>query len=123
MNFNTTKCKVLSVTHRRPPLLDILPGIQFMYEINGHILDYCTSEKDLGIHLNPKLNWNEHCTYLVAKANRKFGLLRRTCHFVKNIRRKRALYLILVRSIFEHCPIVWRPNARVVVDRIENVQK
>ena len=48
MKFNIGKCKVLSVTHLRQPLLDILPEVQFMYEINGHILDYCNSEKDLG---------------------------------------------------------------------------
>ena len=64
------------VSYAPPPptirVLDILPEIEFMYEIDGHILDYCTSEKDLGIHVNPKLNWNEHCTYIVAKANQKF---------------------------------------------------
>ena len=123
MKFNTDKCKVLSVTHLRQPLLGILPEIQFMYEMNGDILDYCTSEKDLGININSKLNWNDHCTYLVSKANQKFGLLRRTCHFVKNTRRKRALYLVLIRSIFEHCPVVWRPNSKLAIDKLENVQK
>ena len=91
--------------------------------MDGNILDYCTSEKDLGININSKLNWNEHTNFLVAKANQKFGLLRRTCYFVKNVRRRRALYLVLIRSIFEHCPIVWRPGSTVAVDKLENVQK
>ena len=73
MKFNIAKCKVLSVTHLRPPLLGILPEIQFMYQIGSHMLDYCTSEKDLGINVNTKLNWNDHCEYLVAKANKNLA--------------------------------------------------
>ena len=36
---------------------------------------------------------------------------------------KRALYLTLVRSIFEHCPIVWRPSSNSVIDKLETIQK
>ena len=39
MKFHTGKCKVLSVTHSPPPLLGILPCIQFMYSLAGSILD------------------------------------------------------------------------------------
>ena len=123
MRFHPAKCKVLSVTHLRPPFLGILPEIEFMYSIGSELLDYCTSEKDLGLTVNTKLNWNDHCDYLIAKANQKFGLLRRTCHFVKNTNRRRVLYLTLVRSIFEHCPIIWRPSSRVAVEKLESVQK
>ena len=87
------------------------------------VINYCMSERDLGININTKLNWNEHCDYLVAKANQKFGLLRRTCHFVRNTNRRRVLYITLVRSIFEHCPIVWRPSSKSKLQSLENVQK
>ena len=36
---------------------------------------------------------------------------------------KRALYLSLVRSIFEHCPIIWRPSAATTIDKLESIQK
>ena len=123
MKFHPAKCKVLMVSHSPPPLENILPEIQFYYSMNGNMLEYCNSEKDLGIHINGRLNFSYHCEMLYSKANQKFGLLKRTCHFVNNPRMKRALYLTLVRSIFEHCPIVWRPSSNTAVDRLEGIQK
>ena len=123
MKFHPAKCNVLSVSHLRQPLLGILPEIEFMYCLGNEMIDYCTEEKDLGVKINCKLNWNDHCNYLVSKANQKFGLLKRTCHFVKNTNRRRVLYLTLVRSIFEHCPIVWHPSSKFALKSLEDVQK
>ena len=123
MKFHPAKCKVLSVSHLRPSLIGILPEVEFMYYLGNVMIDYCTDVKDLGVNINCKFNWNEHCKFLVAKANKKFGLLRRTCYFVKNTNRRRVLYLSLVRSIFEHCPIVWRPSSKSALQSVEDVQK
>ena len=60
---------------------------------------------------------------LYSKANQRFGLLKRTCHFVNNMYVKRALYLTMVRSLFEHCPVVWRPSSSTAIEKIENLQK
>ena len=48
---------------------------------------------------------------LLTKANQKFGILKRTCHFVTCKNSRRVLYLALVRSKFEHCSPVWQPVA------------
>ena len=50
------------------------------------------------------------------------GLVKRTCHFVKNPSQKRALYLSLVSSQFNHCSSVWRPTSIVLLNKIERVQ-
>ena len=60
---------------------------------------------------------------LYSKANQRFGLLKRTCHFVKNLNMKRVLYLTMVRSLFEHCPVVWKPASYTAINRIESLQK
>ena len=86
-------------------------------------LHYTESEKDLGIVLNSTLNFNEQAESLYAKANQKFGMLKRNCHFVKDINKRRALFLTLVRSIFEHCPVVWRPSSSTVISKLESLQK
>ena len=44
------------------------------------------------------------------KATRQLGLLTRTYHFIKNQSQKRALYITLVRSLFEHYGEIWAPN-------------
>ena len=74
MNFHPQKCKVVSVAHRLPPLLGILPNIQFIYNLGENSLDYADSEKDLGVDINSKLNFNEQCERIFSKANQQFGL-------------------------------------------------
>ena len=49
MNFHPQKCKVLSISHRPPPLLGILPNIQYFYTLGESALEYVESEKDLGV--------------------------------------------------------------------------
>jgi hypothetical protein len=73
--------------------------------------------------MNSSLNFNEQAESLYAKANQKFGMLKRNCHFVKDVNKWRALYFTLVRSIFEHCPIVWRPSSSTVIAKLESLQK
>ena len=123
MKFHSSKCKVLMVSNTRPPLIDILPQIQYYYSLGNDILEYCDAEKDLGIIMNGNLNFTDHVNMLYAKANQKFGLLRRTCHFIDNFRIRRALYLTMIRSIFEHCPIVWRPSSNTAINKLESIQK
>ena len=47
----------------------------------------------------------------------------RTCHFTSNKRQKRAFYLTIVRSIFEHDSIIWSPQASTYLNKFENIQK
>ena len=123
MKFHPSKCKVLMVSRFNPPLIDILPCIQFFYHLGNSLLNYTESEKDLGIFMNRTLNFTEHTNYLYSRANQRFGLLKRTCHFVKSADKRRILYLTMVRSLFEHCPVVWRPSAHSCINRLESIQK
>ena len=123
MKFHPSKCKVLMVSKLSPPLIDVLPCVQFMYTMGDTLLDYVPSEKDLGITVNRTLNFTEHANSLYSKANQRFGLLKRTCHFIDNTAKRRVLYLTMVRSIFEHCPVVWRPSSNTTINKLESIQK
>ena len=123
MRFHPNKCKVLSVSQSRATLLDQLPFTKFYYSLNNIFLDYTDCEKDLGVFINSRMNWSEHCNKIYSKANGKLGLVKNTCHFTKNLNHKRQLYLSLVRSQFEHCSVIWRPMCRSNIDRIESIQK
>ncbi len=123
MKFHPSKCKVISICSKKPPLIDILPCVQFFYSMGDSLIDYVDSEKDLGIFINSTLNFTEHADHLYNKANQKFGMLKRTCHFVNDPKKRRALYLTLVRSLFEHCPSVWRPSSNTIVEKLESLQK
>ena len=122
MKFHPLKCKVLSVTSCHSLHNYILPTSRFAYCLNGECLDYIETEKDLGVHINNKLSWNQHIFYLCSKANRMLGLVKRTCRFVKEHNQKRVLYLSLVSSQFNHCSSVWTPASVTLSNKIERVQ-
>ena len=122
MKFHPSKCKALSVT-KQNNILHNLPFTLFQYRMNSVYIDYVSSQVDLGVTVNTKLNWNEHCDKLTDKANSQLGLLMRTCHFTMNKRQKRTFYLTIVRSIFEHCSIIWRPKSYNQISKFEAVQK
>ena len=122
MMFHPSKCKVLSVTNQHNILYN-LPCTIFNYKLNSSFIDYVGSQIDLGVTINTKLNWNEHCNKLVNKANSQLGLLMRTCHFTMDKRQKKTFYLTIVRSIFEHCSIVWRPKSCNQISKFDAIQK
>lgn len=117
MKFHPAKCKVLSVSLKR---FDRDP---FSYKLSGVSLQHVNSEKDLGVHMTNNLCWSKHCSYLLSKASRNLGLLRRTCNFVKNTRQRRSLYIAMVRSQFEHCSSLWSSCSSTVLDKFESLQK
>ena len=59
---------------------------------------------------------------MILKANRQLGLIKRACHFIKDVSQKRALYIALVRSIFEHCGEIWGPNTVTAKNKFEPIQ-
>ena len=123
MNFHPQKCKVVSIAHRTSSLLGILPNIQYFYTLGESPLEYADTEKDLGVDINSKLNFDDQCNRLLSKAKQQFGITKRTCFFVNDLRRRRALYLSLIRSQFEHCSPVWRPIGNTMLNKLENFQK
>ena len=104
-------------------MLSSLPFYNFPYCLNGILLDHCESEKDLGLHIHERLSWTKQFNEVLAKATQQFNLLRRTCYFVKNQKHKRALYLTLIRSLFEHGNCIWSPSSSSVISKFESIQK
>ena len=125
MKFHPDKCKVLSVTAKSPEtsLLSVLPFFRFIYSLGGELLDYVESEKDLGVIVTSNFDWTEQCAKVLSKANQKLGMSKRNCHFVIDENRRRVLYLTLVRSLFEHCSVIWRPVTKTLINKFESLQK
>ena len=121
MHFHPDKCKVVPITNKS--MVYHLPFYEHWYTTNGKILDYERSEKDLGVVISSKLSWKSHCEALVQKANNQLGLVRRTCYFIKDTKQRRALYMSLVRSIFEHCCQVWAPQNNKSLNAFDLLQK
>ena len=91
--------------------------------MNGTELSYVENELDLGVIVTTKLNWEENILALCTKASSRLGLMKRTLHFIKDSKQKRAFYLALVRSIFEHCSVIWKPSTVQLTHKIESIQR
>ena len=126
MKFHPDKYKVVSIkasSNSDDNLLYILPFTNFSHNIGHTVINYETSEKDLGVMINNEFTCHENQQLILTKASQIFGLTKRTCHFVTNPNRKRTLYLTLVRSMFEHCIPIWRPVESINIDKFERLQK
>ena len=85
-------CKVVSVA--KNSFEPILPFQLFIYELGGTLLDYASSEKDLGVIVNTTLTFDDQCNDRYSTMNQKLGLLRRVCYLLK-IRNKNEHYFWL----------------------------
>ena len=77
LDFNESKCKVLSITRRKSPLT-------YAYQMNSNEITRVHKEKDLGVLINDNLSWNNHVYAIVAKGNKMLGILERTCPLLTN---------------------------------------
>lgn len=124
MNFHPDKCKVITIHNSRVIYHgDDENPINSPYLLGEIPLKSVSVEKDLGVDITPKLNWKHQIDRLCSKASQKLGMLRRNCYFVNDIKRARTLYITLVRSIFQSCSIIWRPNGSTLSKKVEGIQK
>ena len=71
---------------------DELPLSKFFYTLGDKIIDYVSQERDLGVIINSKLNFEDHHKEIISKAYQYLGLTKHSCHFVVDTNRHRNLY-------------------------------
>ncbi len=117
LNFNSDKCKVLTIGNRSLHALG-----RFKYRLGGSEIYVTNSERDLGVIMDEDLKFDSHVTDKANRANRILGLIRRTFihldayNFV-------LLYKALVRPHLEFSNSVWSPFLVKHITMIENVQR
>ncbi|CAB4039104.1 Hypothetical predicted protein [Paramuricea clavata] len=116
LKFNASKCKVLTVTRKRSPILHT-------YQLGSKELLRVGQEKDLGITLTSNLSWDTHINVIVAKSNKLLGLLKRTCPLLTDIKVRRTLYLSLVKSQVSYATEVWSPVNIHLKSKIAKIQR
>ena len=113
MSFNVDKCKVLHIGRKNPCS---------SYTLNGKILKEVDKEKDLGILVDSKLNFNEQCAAASRKGNQILGIIKRNFSFMdKGMFLK--LYKSIVRPHLEYAIQAWNPYTRKNIDLLESVQR
>ena len=117
LGFNTTKCNMMHLGKNNP---------RHKYTINNGDevcdLNITICEKDLGVYIDPLLDFNEHMAKTVKKARSIAGMI------LRNINGRTydilvPLFVGLVRPILEYANPVWSPIYRKDIDMIEKVQR
>ena len=69
-------------------------------------IELSNEEKDLGIAIDSKLNFQQHINIQVKKANKKLGIINRTFNYMDK-EMFLILYKSLVRPHLEYGSVVW----------------
>ena len=115
MFFNKAKSFLVQFTLNSSPL----PS---SYCINGQSIDIKESCRDLGVIITFNLSWSDHVTYVVSKAYKLLGLIRRSFQSAPTSLR-RGLYLTLVRSQLSYYCQIWRRDLLKDIKLLESVQR
>jgi hypothetical protein len=86
LRFNQSKCKVLSITKKKSPLI-------YPYKLDNDRLLVSDAQVDLGITISPKLLWNDQVNKVRSKANQMLGLIGRSTVEISVINARRLLYI------------------------------
>ena len=115
LKFHPEKCKILHVGE----------GNSNYYRLTNTDCDFLPRtqiQKDLGVYIDDKLNFNEHVSRAVTKANQTLGLIRRSFQYLD----KETLCLLfksIVRPLLEYGNTIWHPILKRDIDKIESVQR
>ncbi|XP_072032845.1 uncharacterized protein [Amphiura filiformis] len=115
MQFNISKCAILSITKKRQPS-------NFQYNILGQPLVRADQHEYLGVTISHDLQWSDHCSKITKKAKSHLGFARRTLSPCNQGVKARA-YQALMRPQLDYAAEAWNPYTITVVNRIEQVQR
>jgi hypothetical protein len=87
-----------------------------------HNLVETSSERDLGVIINERLDWSDHIAHMKAKAYKTLGMLKRAFR-TWDSHNFRILYSTYVRPHLEYCSSVWNSSSILNIKEIEKVQE
>jgi len=118
LRFNPIKCKVLHIVGNSNP--------QNIYSLDGVDLESIESEKDLGLTVNNKLDFDDHIKSSFSKANKMIAWISRNI-ICKSKEVMVLIYRSLIRPHLEYCVQAWSPAPRFgnwgLILSIEKVQR
>ena len=111
--INQVKCNVLQIANQQDE--------RQKYTLNGHVIKYLHSTRDLGIEVDSSLKFSSHVDNVVTK-NQRLGILFRGFSTRHSDFLLRA-YKTYIRPILEYCSSIWSPYLIKDIDKLERVQR
>ena len=111
--FNAKKCKSMHLGYKNP---------KHTYVLNGLELEQITTEKDLGVMVDNKMNFHVHAATATKKANQMLGVIKRT-YKTRDANTMATLYKAMVRHHLEYGNAIWGPCYMGDLKLVEGVQR
>jgi hypothetical protein len=92
------------------------------YSMNGDLIPDSDVERDLGVYVDSNLNFSTHIDTVVGKARKLCGWIHRV-YITRNTDVLLRLYTTVVRPVLEYASVIWSPDTRAQIDKIEKVQR
>lgn len=116
MVLNIKKCFIVSFSNKRRKT-------EFLYKLDGHILERKTIIRDLGVTFDDKLTFRQHIDDISKKAYQLIGFISRSTKGFRKLQSYLSLYNTIVRSVVEYGCIIWSPSYAINSSKLEAVQK
>ena len=116
MIVNSDKFQVVLLDKRRSDNTNI------EVEIGNEKISSTSSVKLLGIHLDDKLNFNEHINKICKSAGNQLNVLIQLKSFL-DLKGKEVLVNGFIYSTFNYSPLVWMLPHKKSLDKIESLHK
>ena len=121
LKFHPDKCKVLEIRGKSNTNTTNTYHMS-RYEGGSVDLEVVPHEKDIGVTIDSKLNFEKHIQTQINKANMMVGIIRRSFKFM-DMETFCLLFKALVRPHLEYASSVWSPYKKKHIESIENVQR
>jgi len=120
MKLNIDKCKVLTITQNKS-------CVDYKYSLDTRDSGIVELErvyimKDLGVTIDPSLNFKDHIYDKIKKAYQMLGIINRNFSNL-DIFSFLMLYKSMVRSHIEYGNVIWSPYKEYLIFDTERVQK
>ena len=116
LHLNLDKCFHVSFYRSLHP-------INFVFSISRHTLKNVKSKLDLGVVFDTSMSFIPHIEYIVPRAYKMLGFLKRNCSEFSDPYTLKYIYTSFVRSKLEYASVIWSPHISVYIYRIERVQR
>ena len=113
LKFHPQKCKFMTIGKDEK---------NTNYTLKDQKLQKVMEEKDIGVTIDGKLEFESNISEKINKANKMFGLLRRSFNCL-DIKTFTCLYKMMVRTHLDYASSVWSPYKIKHIEMIENVQR
>ena len=116
MSFNATKTKFMVVSNSTRDIA--YPDLQ----MNDTLLERVHTYRQLGIHLNDRMNWDDHVNQTINKANKKLNIIWKLNRELPRYATENV-YTTYIRPQLEYGCLVYQSCTKAQQDRLEHVQR